>query len=95
MMTCAYKPCKNKFEPKTHNQKYCSNECCRVATNIKIKEKYYKNKARRSGVPFQCTTKGCESKLSPYSTEDICESCKNAQKSQDRRDILEMLRGLG
>jgi hypothetical protein len=33
--------CKNDFEFKTHNQKYCSQQCCRVATNKRIMEKYY------------------------------------------------------
>ena len=48
-MICAYKECFNEFEAKTHNQKYCSDECCRTATNIKIKERYYENKARLNG----------------------------------------------
>mgnify|MGYP003332424057 CR=1 FL=1 len=45
-MICAYEECSNKFEPKTHNQKYFSEECCKIATNLKVKEKYFYKKAR-------------------------------------------------
>ena len=45
-MICSNKECAKEFDAKTHNQKYCSDECCRIATNIKIKQKYYDKKAR-------------------------------------------------
>lgn len=90
-MICAYDNCNNEFEAKTHNQKYCSDECCKIATNIKIKEKYYNGKARRAGVAFKCNNKGCNSTLSRYSTENICESCKSKERSKERKAILDML----
>ena len=40
-MICANKECAINFDAKTHNQKYCSDECCRIATNKRIMEKYY------------------------------------------------------
>jgi len=43
-MICANKECAKDFEPKTHNQKYCTDECCRIATNRRIMEKYYEKK---------------------------------------------------
>jgi hypothetical protein len=39
VMICANKECAKDFEPKTHNQKYCTDECCRIATNRRIMEK--------------------------------------------------------
>ena len=39
-MICSNKECAKEFAPKTHNQKYCSDECCKIATNLKVKEKY-------------------------------------------------------
>ena len=39
-MICASEDCENTFEKSTHNQKYCSDECCRIATNKKIRDKY-------------------------------------------------------
>ena len=35
-MKCAYKECGKEFTPKTHNMKYCSDECCRIATNENV-----------------------------------------------------------
>ena len=47
-MICHNKECSKDFEAKTHNQKYCTDECCRVATNRRIMEKYYeKNRNKR------------------------------------------------
>jgi hypothetical protein len=43
-MICSNKECSKDFDAKTHNQKYCSDECCRVATNKRIMEKYYEKK---------------------------------------------------
>ena len=54
-MICANKECSKEFEPKTHNQKYCTDECCRVATNRRIMEKYYEKKAIRNGAIRQCS----------------------------------------
>jgi hypothetical protein len=92
-LKCAYKPCKNKFVPRTHNQKYCSDECCKIATNIKIKEKYEYKKARKSGKPFKCETKGCSSILNRYTTDKICGKCQSAKIKQDHKDLLDMLNG--
>jgi hypothetical protein len=94
-MICAYDKCEGvkEFEPKTHNQKYCSDECCKIATNIKIKEKYYYKKARASGVEFECSTPGCKQILSRFTTDEVCESCKYKKISNERKEILRMLNG--
>lgn len=93
MMKCAYKPCKNKFEPKTHNQKYCSDECCRIATNLNIKKKYYDKKARLAGKERICKNKGCKHKLTMYNESDICGSCVAKEKENERQDVLEIISG--
>lgn len=92
-MICALDGCENKFEPKTHNQKYCCDECCKIATNLKIKEAYYYKKARASGVKFKCKNKGCNQVLSRYTLEKECEVCKAQQKTADRQNLLDMLNG--
>ena len=92
-MICAYPECDNEFEPKTHNQKYCSDDCCKIATNLKIKEKYYYKKARASGVKFKCATRGCQQVLNRFTTDKICEVCKAKEKTKDRKEILDMLNG--
>jgi hypothetical protein len=95
IMICAYDKCEGvkEFEPKTHNQKYCSDECCKIATNIKIKEKYYYKKARAAGVKFTCATRGCNQILSRFTTGEVCEGCKSKEKEKERKDILDMLNG--
>jgi len=75
--------CGNDFEFKTHNQKYCSGQCCRVATNKSIMEKYYAKKARLSGKERLCE---CGCRLSMYSPDSICTLCQQ-QKKKDKTSI--------
>lgn len=90
-MICSYDKCKKEFEPKTHNQKYCSDECCRIATNIKIKEKYYEKKERLGGKKRICKTRGCNVILLRYNESDICELCLSKQETRQRNQLLERL----
>ena len=93
-MICAYEECNNEFEPKTHNQKYCSDECCRIATNKKLKEQYYERKARLAGERRICKSKGCNVILSRYSESNICATCSNSKKMKQRKDLIEMVRNV-
>lgn len=72
-MTKPCAECGQEFEFKTHNQKYCSGECCRVATNKRIMQKYYEKKERLSGKERICST--CNSILSRYNDADTCVIC--------------------
>lgn len=91
MITCSLEGCKNTFSPKTHNQKYCSNECCRIATNLKIKNKYYENKERLRGKKRVCKTPGCKTLLSRYNESNICEKCEYQRDDRKRNEILRMI----
>jgi hypothetical protein len=91
-MICAYVDCDNDFNPKTHNQKYCSDECCRTATNIKIKEAYYEKKARLAGKERICSSRGCSTRLSRYNENNVCGNC-DAKAEKKEKD--EMFRRLG
>ena len=88
-MICANKECAKDFEPKTHNQKYCTDECCRVATNRRIMEKYYEKKAIRSGAKREC--KVCKSRLSRYNQSKICAKCEKNSAISNRSTILRMI----
>lgn len=88
-MICANAECAKDFEPKTHNQKYCTDECCRVATNRRIMEKYYEKKAIRNGAKRQC--KRCKSQLSRYNESDLCVLCNRSKNEQDRKKLLGMI----
>jgi hypothetical protein len=93
-MKCAYDKCEgvNEFEPKTHNQKYCSDECCRIATNEKLKEAYYEKKARLAGKKRVCKSKGCEVVLDRYNPGKVCSKCIQAEKEKERTDLIEMFK---
>lgn len=93
-MICAYEECNNEFNPKTHNQKYCSDECCRTATNQKLKEAYYEKKARLAGKERICKTSGCNVVLSRYNEGRICDKCQGAEKEKERKALVEMVRSV-
>ena len=88
-MICANKECAKEFEAKTHNQKYCCDDCCRIATNKKIMEKYYEKKAIRSGKLRNC--KKCGTKLSRYNQSQLCSICEKNNSSSDKNKLLRML----
>ena len=88
-MKCANKECGIEFNPKTHNQKYHSDECCRIATNKKIMEKYYEKKAILSGAKRIC--KECNSQLSRYNTSKICSLCEKKFSVDNRSILLRMI----
>ena len=80
--------CGTDFEFNTHNQKYCSPQCCRVATNKRIMDKYYAKKSRLSGETRLCE---CGSKLSMYSPENICTLCQNKKKRGKTKLAIEVM----
>ena len=88
-MICSSEECKKNFDAKTHNQKYCSEECCRVATNKRIMEKYYEKKAIKKGSIRLC--KKCKAKLSRYNAEDICSSCLKKTNLNSRKLLKEII----
>lgn len=90
-MICANKECLNEkeFTPKTHNQKYCSDECCRIATNRRIMEKYYEKKAIRNGATREC--KKCRTQLSRYNDTPMCTSCQKKVDINRRGKVKGMI----
>lgn len=71
---CAREDCDSSFLKATHNQKYCSPECCRVVTNERLIKQYHaKKKSLKSNSKRVCSRKNCETILSKYNKEDICE----------------------
>lgn len=88
-MICGNSDCKKEFSPKTHNQKYCSDECCRVATNKRIMEKYYEKKAIRNGKLREC--KKCSAPLSRYNQSAVCSVCEKNAGLKNRNTLLGMI----
>lgn len=91
-LICANQECKKVYTPQTHNQKYCCAECCRVATNARIKQKYHENKARLRGKNRKCDS--CGSQLSRYNRGDTCSLCQSREEEKIRATVLEHL-GVG
>ena len=92
-MKCLNLECTLEFEPKTHNQKYCSDECCRVATNKRIMEKYYEKKAIKNGAPRKC--KGCTAFLSRYNTEMYCSKCIKSKHTKNKNSLMDIINDIG
>lgn len=84
---CAYTECGADFTAKTHNQRYCSDECCRLATNKRIMEKYYQRKERRKGGRRVCVSTDCSTILNRYNDSEICSLCL-AKKDTQTKDFI-------
>jgi hypothetical protein len=86
---CSNKECLKEFDAKTHNQKYCTDECCRIATNKRIMQKYYEKKAIKNGATRLC--KSCKSMLSRYNDSNVCSKCVNGKKDKTKNRIKEII----
>lgn len=87
--TCAFEECGIKFDKRTHNQKYHSDECLKIATNRRIMEKYYANKAKKNGGPRFCAK--CVIPLSRYNENDLCAVHQAEANSMSRSALLELV----
>lgn len=74
-IVCHRKGCGNIFKKKVHNQKFCSKECCRIATNEKLLLRYYDNK-RPVDEGRICASIDCTTILSKYNKDQFCGACK-------------------
>lgn len=89
---CAREECGKEFILKTHNMKYCTDECCRLATNSRIMVGYYKTRDRLVlGIERFCEV--CDNtKLSRYNESDVCAACKAKRTAKSNNDVVTMLR---
>lgn len=90
MRTCAYVDCGKIFEPATHNQRYHTSECCRLATNARIMQNYYEKKSRRQGRVRVCSSPDCHTLLSRYNEETVCSKCSSVDSSTERDNLKKM-----
>lgn len=89
-VVCANDGCEIEFVKATHNQKYHSDECCRLATNRRIMEKYYARRDQRQGKTRYC--KACNvTKLSRYNDSLVCGSCQHQAELTANNSVLSML----
>lgn len=91
-MICSNTTCAKEFEKATHNQKYCSDECCRIATNRRIMEKYYEKKAIRNGALRVCK---CGNRLSRYNQGNLCSICEKNKVVKNKAKLLGILDDIG
>lgn len=90
MIKCANDGCEEEFTPSTHNQKYHSAECCRIATNRRIMEKYYAKRDQKAGKVRYCAE--CKTtRLSRYNDSQICGPCKEATTTAANAAVANML----
>lgn len=89
MSICANEGCEVEFQPKTHNMKYCSAECCRVATNRRIMQKYYDRRDQKAGKARFC--KKCRvTRLSRYNDSQVCGACSLATVAAANNAVANM-----
>lgn len=86
---CENKGCDVEFVKKTHNQRYHDDECCRLATNAKVMEKYRAKRAQKLGLARYCEE--CSKRLSRYNPETVCNSCLLEREIEKRNSVLDML----
>lgn len=89
-LLCARPGCEEPFEPKTHNQKYHNDECCRLATNSRLTDKYHAKKARRKGEVRVCDV-CATTKLSRYNDDTTCAACKAQIEKDVNNSLFSML----
>jgi len=92
VITCENKGCAVVFSKKTHNQRYHDDECCRLATNAKIMEKYYQRRAQKLGLARSCAA--CNKPLSRYNSDTICNSCSLRRETERNQSVMSMLTGV-
>lgn len=92
-MICSNKDCAKEFDAKTHNQKYCCDECCRIATNKRIMDKYYEKKAIKNGAKREC--KFCKNSLSRYNQSNVCSKCTKNFEIKAKNTVMEIFNELG
>jgi hypothetical protein len=66
--------CNNYFETNISYQIYCSAECRELATKEKIADRYAISR-RRNRLGKTRTCKSCNSRLSAYNDDSICQNC--------------------
>lgn len=90
MVQCDRTGCDEWFTKKKHNQRYHNDECCRLATNVKIMEKYYERRAQKLGHTRMC--RSCNTtKLSRYNDDQVCAACKKQNQVDTKISVLDML----
>lgn len=89
-VVCDREGCDEEFVKKTHNQRYHNDECCRIATNAKIMEKYYERRDIKNGVERTCKACGV-TKLSRYNDSQICSSCASKREATVNSAVRDMI----
>lgn len=87
---CDREGCEESFIKKTHNQRYHNDECCRIATNAKIMEKYYERRDIKNGTPRFCKSCGI-TKLSRYNDSQKCAACSSKREAEVNSLVRDMI----
>jgi hypothetical protein len=90
-MICSRDECDNYFTPTTHNNIYCSDECCKIATLDKARKANKDRRDRLSGKKRICSADGCKNSLSRYNEASVCEVCMSRERKKKRLELLSMI----
>lgn len=84
---CANENCLNVFEVRRVNMIYCSNSCCREATNAKLIARYHAKKK----IETKNRRCACGARISRYNKNEECHACQIKTENQRRTDLLGQL----
>jgi len=87
--TCALEGCNVVGVKTTHNQKYCSTEHCREATNAKLMERYHEAQAIKKGKKRLCRTCGI-TRLSRYNPGRDCSGCQTSGRVERNSGLTDL-----
>ena len=87
--TCARPDCDVVSRKTTHNQKYCSNDCCREETNRRLKANYHERTAIKRGKKRACSV--CALPLSRYNEGHMCGGCESQKLKSNKGEANSLI----
>lgn len=85
MKVCAVEECGKTFIPKTHNNKYCSEECSKKAISAIVNKRYHAKKRIKNTVRH-CSS--CNAILSRYNESELCAPCKSRDNNAGLENVM-------
>lgn len=83
--------CDIQFKPRVSYQIYCGDDCRKIATKIKIEERYQINRRQKRKGKKRFCLGGCGEKLSIYNDHGFCSNCNVNKKEVDK--MLKQIKG--
>lgn len=90
MSVCARIGCEERFVKRTHNMIYHDSDCCRLATNERLKGQYHERQAQKRGEPRYCVVCGV-TRLNRYNSGRVCGGCQAERAATAKSSLVGLL----